>query len=244
MGRILSTGVICVCFWLASPAGAAVLFNVAALDATYTRTNPAAGPGEVIGTFTMVDDLPSGLTVTSGATTAGIASGADFHFSLAAQVIRGAAPNAYTILGSATLTDATLADRFTGAFTATDVALTPGGAYSVLTFGGPLSVLPGFDALLINGVGDAWSFTGNQPPPFSPAVLLAGGRGDQTQGSIAQLLLQVQGGATLDEFFGVGGVGPLVRSTDLGDIKITVTPEPSAALAMLVGVLFLARRRV
>ncbi len=216
---------------LASAAHADFFFDFSTMSFTYTRTNAAAAAGEVIGTISVADNTFStalGNNLSDG-TYSKITLGDDFNFGFTANVVKGAAPNSYSIVstGGLAATDATLANKLEAAFSSNAVTY---GA-NVFSFSGNLSTLGANDAILVNGLGDAWSFVGTAGAPFVPSVGVASGRSGFDSGVLAEFHLDISGIASLDDFF----TSAPTRTSQGADVKITVIPAPGALLLGLMG---------
>lgn len=236
------------CLALAAPAAAAPIdFSFSGTGFSYVTTDPFAGPGGVIGTITLATTPISGVVVSDGLSSTSATPGTTFNLSLSAHVVKGAAPNVYSLSGGQlTATDTTGVTKLAASFASSDIAIAPVGGVSIFMFGAPLVILGANDALLVNGPGDDWAFVGNQPAPYAPSVTLAAGRSLFDTGLVGELHVEPGIFADLDTFFGAGQALPVTRGTMAADLKITVIPEPASLLFMLVGlseVMRLARRK-
>lgn len=243
-------------------AAGALELDLVSLTFEYSATNPDAEPGEVIGSITIFDGTGSRLTMqkydlgTDGAL-GGEGPAADTLVDLAkidlslyfdalfeADVIRLGA-NDYLIESTdfaVTDTESTLASPvLSGEFASDYIDLTMG----MFAFAGPLVPSAGSDSLLLNPAGPDWVFKGlaADTPPFPDEdgvtgwVSLMDDRSMFSTGRLGEFHFAGFQATDLDDFFSTG------QLSLSGDIKVSMTPEPTSVILLAIGATVLAWRR-
>lgn len=213
-----------------SAASADFFFDFSTLNFSYNRTNAAATTGQVVGTISVTQYAAStalGIDQSNGDSTK-ITPGTAFTFSFTGNVVKGVGANNYSIVSTGGLVASDIgATKLEGDFNSTGVALI-GGSFS---FTGNLVSKPANDSILVGGVGDSWTYNGNQGLPFLPSIGLASGRSQYDSGTLTEFHVGVTGVASLDQFF----TGAAARNSNGADVKITIIPAPAALLLGVMG---------